>query len=52
MSKASATRLPVSKETRRLVKSCKRGGENYDSVLRKMVAQYDPDAAQDAEDND
>lgn len=53
MSKAHESRLPCSKETRRLVKSQKRGGENYDSVLRKMVEQYDPEAAaQDAEDKD
>jgi len=53
MSQANESRIPCSRETRRLIKSCKRGGENYDSVLRKMVAQYDPDAAtQDTEDKD
>jgi hypothetical protein len=53
MAKALSSRIPCSRETRRLVKQQKRAGENYDSVLRKMVAQYDPDAAaQDAEDKD
>jgi len=45
MSKAHETRLACSRETRRLVKSCKRGGESYDSLLRKMVEQYDPEKA-------
>ncbi len=45
MSQADETRLPCSRETRRLVRNQKRGGENYDSVLRKMVAQYDPEKA-------
>jgi hypothetical protein len=44
-SKASESRIPCSRDTRRLVKSCKRAGENYDSVLRKMVEQYDPEKA-------
>jgi len=53
MSQANESRIPCSRETRRLVKQQKRAGENYDSVLRKMVVQYDPDAAaQDAEDKD
>lgn len=42
MSQASETRIPCSRETRRLVKAQKRGGESYDSLLRKMVEQYDP----------
>jgi len=45
MSKASESRIPVSKSTRRAIKRQKRGGECYDSVLRKMVQQYDPEAA-------
>lgn len=48
MSQAHESRIPCSRETRRLVKQQKRGGENYDSVLRKMAAQYDPDAARAA----
>lgn len=34
--------ITVSPDTRDLVRSQKRGGETYDSLLRKMVAQYDP----------
>ena len=45
MSKADETRLPCSKETRSKIAAMKRGGETYDSVLRKMVAQYDPEDA-------
>ncbi|MDB9235820.1 hypothetical protein [Halorubrum ezzemoulense] len=54
MAKASETRIPVSKETRRLVKSQKRGGQRYEDVLRRMVEQYDPDeaTAHAGEDND
>lgn len=42
------SRIPCSRQTRKLVKSQKRGGENYDSVLRKMVEQYDPEDAEKA----
>ena len=53
MSNADETRLPCSRETRELVAAQKRGGENYDSVLRKMVEQYDPEkAAEKPEDKD
>lgn len=45
MADADETRLPCSRETRELVASEKRGGETYDSVLRKMVQQYDPEKA-------
>lgn len=45
MAQADETRLPCSKETRDLVAAQKRGGETYDSVLRKMVDQYDPERA-------
>jgi hypothetical protein len=45
MSQAHESRIPCSRETRRLVKQQKRGGENYDSVLQKMVEQYDPKKA-------
>jgi hypothetical protein len=51
MSQAHETRLPCSKETRRLVKQQKRGGEPYDSVLRKMVRQYDPEEAAERAEN-
>jgi hypothetical protein len=54
MAKASETRIPCSRETRRLVKSQKRAGEAYEELLRKMVDQYDPDeaTAHAGEDND
>jgi len=42
---ATESRIPCSRKTRKLVAAQKRGGENYDSVLRKMAAQYDPEAA-------
>ena len=45
MSKAAESRIPCSRETRELVKSQKRAGERYEDLLRKMVAQYDPEAA-------
>lgn len=45
MSQAHESRIPCSKETRTLVKRQKRGGENYDTVLRKMAEQYDPEQA-------
>lgn len=38
-------RIAVSSKTRKLVREQKRGGETYDQVLRKMVAQYDPEAS-------
>lgn len=45
MSRADETRLPCSYEVRDLVREQKRGGENYDSLLRKMAQQYDPQRA-------
>lgn len=46
MSKTADSRIPCSRETRELVKSQKRAGERYEDLLRKMVAQYDPEEAQ------
>jgi hypothetical protein len=40
----SDTTIPVSKETRELIQSLKRGGEHYDDLLRKMADQYEPEA--------
>ena len=45
MPQADESRIPCSRKTRRLVKQQKRGGKNYDTVLRKMVEQYDPEKA-------
>lgn len=44
----SETTIPCSRETReQVIRPLKRGGESYDLLLRKMAAQYDPDAATD-----
>lgn len=43
------SRIPVTTETRKLVKAKKRGGESCDSLLRKMVEQYEPDTPSDFE---
>jgi hypothetical protein len=48
MSNALSGRIPCAQETRRLLKRQKRGGESYDSILRKMVEQYDPERAAEA----
>lgn len=45
MSKATENRVPCSNETRDRLKAAKRGGENYNQLLRKMLEQYDPQAA-------
>jgi hypothetical protein len=52
MSNALDGRIPCSRDTRRLVADQKRGGETYDSVLRKMVAQYDPENAENTGKNE
>jgi len=39
---ATESRIAVSDSTRKLVRNQKRGGETFDSVLRKMADQYDP----------
>lgn len=41
MSKRDESRINCSVGAREQVRSQKRGGESYDEVLRKMVAQYD-----------
>jgi hypothetical protein len=52
VSQAVETRVPCSRDTREQIRSCKRGGESYDSVLQKMVEQYDPAEAADTTQND
>jgi hypothetical protein len=47
MGKASEVRIPCSEEVRDRLWQAKRGREPYDSVLRKMLEQYDPDEAAD-----
>lgn len=39
------TKLPCSVDTRKAIKSLKCGNETYDSVLRRMNQQYDPEKA-------
>jgi len=41
----STTRIPVTPETRDQVREQKRGGEDYDALLQKMLEQYDPQEA-------
>lgn len=43
MSQTTASRIPCSRDTRKLIAAQKRGGETYDSLLQKMVKQYDPE---------
>jgi len=45
MSKAYEARICCSSEVRDLVAAQKRGGQNYDTLLREMVRQYDPEEA-------
>lgn len=45
MSKATESRVPLSSKRRRQLKALKRGGENYDQLLGKMIEQYNPDEA-------
>ena len=44
MTMSEKTRIIVRKDTRdNLLKPLKRGDESYDDVVRKLIAQYDPD---------
>ncbi|WP_422656521.1 DUF7557 family protein [Natronomonas sp.] len=36
--------IPVSDETRRRIKACKRAGETYDDLLTRMADHYEPPA--------
>lgn len=40
----SETTIGVSRETKAVVEAQKRGGETFDSLLRKMAEQYEPEA--------
>lgn len=51
MSKATETRVPCSKDTREQLRACKRGGESFNDLLQKMVAQYNPDESTDTPQN-
>jgi hypothetical protein len=35
--------IPVHPETRDMVRSLKRGGQDYDSLIQQMIQQYNPD---------
>lgn len=39
----SETTIGVSKQTHELVKSQKRAGESFDTLLQKMARQYEPE---------
>ena len=43
------TGIPVSPELRDEIRSLKSGGESYDSLLERMIEQYDPDKATSCE---
>ena len=45
MAENQFTAIPVKPDTRDRVRSLKRGGEDYDTLLRKMADQYNPDEA-------
>ena len=45
MSTELSARIPVTEETREMVKAQKRGGQSYDALIRMMVEQYDPEAS-------
>lgn len=49
MALSADDRVPCSSETKSRLRARKRGGETYDQLFRKMLAQYDPDAAQQSE---
>lgn len=43
MTYSDRTTIPCEKPTREELKSLKRGGENWDSLLRKLSESYDPE---------
>jgi len=45
MAESQYASIPVRPETRDIVRSLKRGGQDYDSLIRQMAEQYDPDEA-------
>jgi len=51
VSRAAETRVPCSRDTREQLRSCKRGGESFDSLFQKMIEQYDPDESADTPEN-
>lgn len=51
VSRAAETRVPCSRDTREQLRECKRGGESFNSLLQKMIEQYDPDETTDTPQN-
>lgn len=49
MAAINESRIGLSHERRKELKALKRGGESYDSLLKKMIRQYDPESAAHAE---
>lgn len=45
MAESKYASIPVRPKTRDMVRSLKRGGQDYDSLIRQMCDQYDPDEA-------
>jgi len=43
MAESQYASIPVRPETRNMVRSLKRGGQDYDSLIRQMCQQYNPD---------
>lgn len=48
MTEQEFTSIPVKQETRDLVRSLKRGGVSYDTLVREMAANYDPNEVGDS----
>jgi len=42
--------IPVRPETRDMIRSLKRGGQDYDSLVRQMANQYNPDKVDEHDD--
>jgi hypothetical protein len=38
------TSIPVKQDTREMVRSLKRGGVSYDTLVREMAADYSPES--------
>ncbi len=43
MAQSQYASIPVHPETRDEVRSLKRGGQDYESLIKQMILQYNPD---------
>ncbi len=43
MAQSQYVSIPVHPETRDEVRALKRGGQDYESLIRQMILQFDPD---------